>query len=84
MTTNVLYQLTQFLGAINYLATVTGNVLANSAPGNNYQTLLGIENPYTQTINLSYTAEAGTRREDSARLGERRQPGATRPDKALQ
>jgi hypothetical protein len=58
--TNVLQQKAQFVAALNYLSTISANILANTAPASNYQTLNSVGSPVTQTINGSYTAEAGT------------------------
>jgi hypothetical protein len=59
--TNVGYQVTQFIGALNYLSIIIGNVLANTAPVN-YQSLNGVSagNTAYQQINTSYTAETGS------------------------
>ena len=38
----VKYEITQFIGAQTYLRTLIGNILANTAPTNNYQALNGI------------------------------------------
>ena len=55
------YLLPYFISALNYASTLTStNVLGNSAPANNYQTLNGISSSVSQTINGSYTAESGT------------------------
>jgi len=46
--------------ALNYMKTLVGNVLANTAPSSNYQALNGISAPnrILQIINGSYTAES--------------------------
>ena len=60
--TAVQAQANVFIGALNYLSTLTGLVLSNTAPGSNYQTLNGISvgNQAIQQINVNYTAEANT------------------------
>ena len=54
------YDITAFVGAQNYLSTLIGNVLANTAPTINYQTLNSVGTSAVQRINSSYTAEAGS------------------------
>lgn len=49
-----------FIAAITKLRDLMLNAIGNSAPANNYQTLTGYTPAVTQTINGSYTAEAGT------------------------
>jgi hypothetical protein len=60
--TQVQYQLTQFVGAQNYLASVIGSVLANTAPATIYQTQNGISagNQAKQIIDTTLPAETGT------------------------
>jgi hypothetical protein len=55
-------QVAQTVNAINYGLTLMGNILANTAPAINYQTLNGIGSGdrIKQYINTSYTAESGT------------------------
>jgi hypothetical protein len=55
------YDITPFVSSLNYLKnTLFTNVLANTAPGTNYQTLIGITsgNQAIQQINTNYTAES--------------------------
>lgn len=59
ITTNTQYLVPYFVASLNYLATLSGNVLANTPPASNYQTLNGVGSPVVQVINLSYTTEAG-------------------------
>jgi hypothetical protein len=56
------YDITAFVGALTYLKTLVGNVLANNAPAQNYQTLNGVllSNQAIQNIDTSLTAESGT------------------------
>ena len=60
--TAVQAQANVFIGAQNYLATLAGLILANTAPGSNYQTLNGVSagNRAIQQINANYTPEANT------------------------
>jgi len=60
--TAVQAQANVFIGAQNYLSTLTSLVLANTAPGSNYQTLnsISVGNQAIQQINVNYTAEANT------------------------
>ena len=58
--TAVLQQKNQIVAGLNYISTILANILANTPPASNYQTLNGVGSPVAQTINLSYTAEAGT------------------------
>jgi len=53
------YDIVPFVSALNYLGTLAGNVLANTAPGTNYQTVLGVPSGSRaqQQINTTYTAE---------------------------
>ena len=53
------YDITAFSGALSYLSTLFSNILGNTAPTNNYQTLNSVASPATQQINTSYTAETG-------------------------
>jgi len=56
------YDITAFVGALNYKATLLANILANTAPTNNYQTLNGVSsgNQAKQIIDTTLTAETGT------------------------
>jgi len=56
------YDITAFVGALNYLVTVSNKVLVNSAPVANYQTLNGVllANQAEQIIDTSLTSESGT------------------------
>lgn len=56
------YDITAFVRALNYLNTLIGNVLANSAPSSNYQTLNGVllANRAIQNIDVSLVSEANT------------------------
>ena len=55
------YLLPYFISALNYASTLTStNVLGNTAPANNYQTLNGVSSAVSQVINGGYTAESGT------------------------
>jgi hypothetical protein len=58
ITDNTGYQITQFIGSHQYLKVVIANVLSNSAPALNYQTLNGVSVPAVQRINTDLTAEA--------------------------
>lgn len=59
ITANTKYQINQFIGSHVYLKTIIANVLNNTAPSQNYQTLNGVSNVASQQINTSYTTEAG-------------------------
>jgi len=56
------YEIAQFIAAQQYLSTLVGNVLANTAPTNNYQALNGISsgNRAIQNTTTGLTAESGT------------------------
>jgi hypothetical protein len=56
------YDITPFVGALNYLVTVSNKVLTNTAPVANYQTLNGVllANRAQQIIDSNLTAESGT------------------------
>ena len=60
ITNNVGYELTEFIAALNYLSTMIGKVLSNTAPSSNYQTLNSVGTPSTQIIDSTLTAESGT------------------------
>lgn len=51
----------QLVAAINYGVTLIGNILANTAPAANYQSIngIGVNDRIKQIIDLSYTAEDG-------------------------
>jgi len=53
-------QVTEFVDGLNYLVTVTQDVLGNTAPAVNYQTLNGVVTPATQIVDVTLTAETGT------------------------
>lgn len=55
------YDITPFVGALTYLQTLAGNILANTAPSNNYQALNGISagSRALQIIDTTLTAETG-------------------------
>ena len=53
-------QVTTFVGADTYLSTLIGNVLAQTAPASNYQTLNSVASPAVQLFDASITAETGT------------------------
>ena len=59
-------QITQTVSAYNYLDTLMSNVLANTAPDSNYQTLNSVANPATQIIDSNLTAETGITEEKAA------------------
>ena len=52
------YEITQFVAAQNYLNTVIGKVLSNTAPTNNYQSLKGQATTASQIIDATLTAES--------------------------
>ena len=56
------YDITAFVGALNYLKTLIGKVLANNAPVINYQTLnsVALANQSTQIFDPTLSAEATT------------------------
>ena len=56
------YDITPFVGALTYLQTLAGNILANTAPSNNYQALNGVSagSRALQIIDTTLTAETGT------------------------
>jgi len=56
------YDIPQFVGALNYLKTLVSNVLANTTPVKNYQTLNGVllANQAIQIIDPALTAETDT------------------------
>lgn len=54
------YMVEEVIGSMNYLSTLLDKILSNVAPTNNYQTLNVATPIVSQTINLSYTTEAGT------------------------
>jgi hypothetical protein len=56
------YDIQAFTKALTYMTTLTGNVLANTAPASNYQALNGISsgNRAIQNIDSTLTAESGT------------------------
>jgi hypothetical protein len=53
-------QATTFIGADNYLSTLIGNILAQTAPTANYQTLNSVASPAVQIFDSLITAETGT------------------------
>ncbi len=57
--TTVAAEIEYIKAAITKLLGLTGNALSNTAPAQNYQTLMSAPSPVSQTINLSYTAESG-------------------------
>ena len=59
ITSNFGTQVTETVAAYNYLKTLVGNILANTAPSSNYQTLTSYTPTASQQINASYTAETG-------------------------
>jgi len=59
ITANTKYQINQFIGSHVYLRTILANVLNNTAPAQNYQTLNSVVDVASQQINTNYTAEAG-------------------------
>jgi len=60
--TLVQYEVTQFIGAQNYLSTIIASVLANTAPSSSYQTLNGVSAGVQakQIIDATLSAETGT------------------------
>ena len=56
------YDITAFVGALNYLKTLIGKILANTAPVKNYQTLNGValSDQATQIIDPTLSAEDNT------------------------
>jgi len=54
------YEVTQFVAAMVYLNTLLGNVLSNTAPASNYQTLNSQATVASQIIDATLTAETGT------------------------
>ncbi len=52
-------QVTEFVAGLDYLVTVAQDVLSNSAPAQNYQTLNSVADPADQIIDNSLTAELG-------------------------
>jgi hypothetical protein len=56
------YDITPFVGALTYLQTLSGNILANTAPSSNYQTLNGVSagSQAKQIIDTTLSAETGT------------------------
>ena len=59
ITTELGRQVPQSIAGYNYMKTLVGLVLANQAPGTNYQTLNGIATKAIQNINTAYTVETG-------------------------
>jgi len=59
ITTALGRQVPQSIAGYNYMKTLVGLVLANQAPGTNYQTLNGIATKAIQNINTAYTVESG-------------------------
>jgi len=61
ITTTVQTEITYFIATLNYAFSVITNVLANTAPAQNYQTLENVSpsSIVQQVINLSYTTESG-------------------------
>ena len=59
ITTALGRQVPQSIAGYNYMKTLVGLVLANQAPGTNYQTLNGIATKAIQNINTDYTVETG-------------------------
>lgn len=59
ITANTGYQINQFIGSHRYLKTIVSNILNNTAPVSNYQTLNGATDTIGQIINTEYTAEEG-------------------------
>ena len=51
--------ITAILSAQTYMSTLTGNILANTVPTQNYQTLNSVATPAQQIIDSSLTAESG-------------------------
>ena len=58
-TTYFSYMITQVVGSLTYLSTLIGNVLAKTAPSNNYQNLMFVASPVTQ-VTSGTNAESGT------------------------
>jgi hypothetical protein len=58
--TTVAAEIVYFKAALVYLTTLVGNVLANTPPAVNYQTLNAVASPVTQLINASIEAETGS------------------------
>ncbi len=56
----VSYEISQFTSALNYLNTLIANILSNTAPTNNYQTLNNQAATASQIIDSTLTAEAGS------------------------
>ena len=56
------YDITAFVGALNYLTVLVGNVLANAAPAQNYQTLnsVALANQAIQNIDVTKISESST------------------------
>jgi hypothetical protein len=53
-------QKTEFIAGLNYLISVSTDVLNNAVPDDNYQTLNSVADPASQIIDISLEAEAGT------------------------
>jgi len=53
-------QIPQFVGAQTYMSTLIGNVLANTVPSSNYQTLNSVGTVASQIIDTTLTAETGS------------------------
>jgi hypothetical protein len=53
-------QIPQFIGAQTYMSTLIGNVLANTTPSSNYQTLNSVGTVASQIIDTTLTAESGS------------------------
>jgi hypothetical protein len=53
------YDIVPFVLALNYLSGLTGNVLSNTAPTNNYQTLKAQASTASQILDTTNTAESG-------------------------
>jgi len=49
-----------FVGADSYMSTLFGNILANTAPTNNYQSLNSVASPATQIFDTTIPAESGS------------------------
>jgi len=63
ITTNTLYQITQFIASLNYLQdALLPAIIGNVAPATNYQLLNGVASAFRakQQINNNYTSEANT------------------------
>ena len=52
------YEITQFIGSHEYLKVIVADVLSNSAPTLNYQTLNGVSTVAYQKIDVTFTAES--------------------------